>query len=84
MPHPGPGTIFEAARHHAGLGRAELWWAYFGLGGNATPIEFGLFLSGEVTPGRHDHDVLSQALNDRLIELGLDSPVPGFDELEGD
>ena len=79
MSQPAAPTIFEAARLHAGLGRADLWWAYFALGGNATPIEFGLFLTGEATPGRHDHDVLSQALNDRFIELDLDSPVPGFD-----
>jgi hypothetical protein len=71
--------MFEAARQQLGLTPAALWWAYFGLGGTATPLEFGGFLSGETQPDRGDHDRLSQALNERFTERGQDNPVPSFD-----
>jgi hypothetical protein len=72
--------MFESARQRAGLTPVALWWAYFALGGNATPIKFAAFLNGEIHPARRDHDLLSQALNDRFIEMGMDSPLPSFDE----
>lgn len=71
--------MFEAARLELRLTPAALWWAYFELGGTATPLEFGAFLSGATQPGRGDHERLSQALNERFSELGQDHPIPSFD-----
>jgi hypothetical protein len=70
--------MFEAARQQSGLSPAGLWWAYFALGGAATPLQLAAILDGEVAPTRRDHDLLSHALNERFTELGLDSPVPYF------
>ena len=76
----GPAFPFEQARRAAQLSRTELWWAYFGLGGNATPLQLRDFLTGATRPGRPDHDRLAQALNERFSEIGLDSPIPYFDQ----
>jgi hypothetical protein len=71
----------ETFRHQADLTASELWWAYFALGGNATPHQLDDFLTGTVPSGRGDHDLLAQALNERFTSLGQDSPVPYFDQL---
>ena len=71
--------MLEAARQQAGLTPADLWWAYFGLGGTATPLQLASFLNGLAEPGPIDHDLLSVVLNEHLTELGLNSPVPSFD-----
>lgn len=68
--------MLESARRQAGLSRAALWWAYFALGGEATPLQLAAILDGDVVPSRRDHALLSQALNERFMELGQDSPVP--------
>ena len=58
-PEDEPPSHLEAARLRLGDTPAALWWAYFGLGGTATPLEFGAFLSGQTRPGSSDHDRLS-------------------------
>ena len=70
--------MIETYRQQAGMTPEALWWAYFALGGNATPNAVGGYLSGETQPGRTDHDLLAHALNERLTQLGQDSPVPYF------
>ena len=54
----------------------ELWLDYVALGGNATPAELDDYIHGSVTPSRLDHNVLAQALNERLHDLGYNWPVP--------
>jgi hypothetical protein len=73
-------SLVETYRRRADLAPGELWWAYFALGGNATPHTVGRYLDGELRPGRADHDRLAHALNERLTQLGQDSPVPYFEE----
>jgi hypothetical protein len=68
----------DAYREQADLTPDELWWAYFALGGNATPRTVAGYLNGDAVPGRSDHDVLAHALNERLTDLGQNSPVPYF------
>jgi len=70
--------MYESARQRSGLSPAALWWAYFALGGQATPLQLAAILQGEVAPSPHDHDLLSQALNERFTDLGQDSPIPYF------
>jgi hypothetical protein len=73
-------SLIETYRRQADLAPSELWWAYFALGGNATPAMVGHYLDGDLQPGRADHDRLATALNERLTQLGQDSPVPYFHE----
>jgi hypothetical protein len=75
-----PEPTFDSFRTQAGLTLSDLWWRYFGVGGNATPSLFASFMNGTTQPDRADHDFLAQALNDRFISLGQDSPVPYFDD----
>ncbi len=70
----------DAYRRRAGFTPSELWWAYFTLGGNATPRTVARYLAGSIEPHRTDHDLLAHALNERLTQLGQDSPVPYFSQ----
>jgi hypothetical protein len=78
MSVPPPQSLMETYRREAELSPGELWWAYFALGGNATPRTVGQYLDGALPLGRTDHNFLAQALNERLTDLGRDSPVPYF------
>jgi len=70
------------ARRELGLSLDDLWVAYVGLGGAATPLELGWYLadgSGGFTARQHDY--LAQALNDQYVDRGHDHPVPYSDTL---
>jgi hypothetical protein len=73
------GVSLDQARQRAQLSPAELWWAYFALGGTATPLDLEAILAGTETASRIDHDLLAQALNERSIDYGQDHPVPYSD-----
>jgi hypothetical protein len=60
----------------SGLSVRELWLACLALGGNATPAELDRYLHHDMTPSRYEHNVVAQALNERLHDLGYDRPVP--------
>ena len=51
----------------------ELWLAYFALGGSAGRYEVEAYLAGLMPMTAHEHNVLAQAVNERLAEL---SPPP--------
>jgi len=51
----------------------ELWVAYFALGGNAGKYEVELYLGSMGPISAHEHNVLAQAVNERLAEL---TPLP--------
>lgn len=76
-----PGGDLDRGRREVDLSMAELWWAYFALGGNATPTEVRAMVTGLRRPERLDHDILAQAINDRFLDLGLDHPVAYAPEL---
>jgi anti-anti-sigma factor len=65
------GRTLEVGRRAAGLSIADLFVAYFALGGTANLSEVGAFLAGrdDVLDG-HQHDVAAHAVNERLVELG--------------
>lgn len=73
------GISFDQARQRAQLSPAELWWAYFALGGTATPLDLEAILAGTETASRIDHDLLAQALNERFVDYGQNHPVPYWD-----
>lgn len=70
------GSVLRAAFEATELSRAQLWLRYFALGGDADIDEMDAYLSGRATPTSHQHDVLAQALNEELIELGGGFSVP--------
>jgi hypothetical protein len=59
-----------------GWSSQELWLACFALGANATITELQLYLHGHSRPSDTEHNVIAQALNERLQDLGFDHPVP--------
>jgi hypothetical protein len=54
----------------------ELWWRYMELGGNRPRAALVEYLSGTVPWNAADHNVLVQALNEYLWELGHASLAP--------
>lgn len=60
----------------SGLTYQDLWWRQLAVGGDASPLELEAYLLGLLTIGRHQHDVIAQALNEHFLELGQDHPVP--------
>ena len=60
----------------SGLSVHDLWLAYLALGGDASPAELDGYLRHHAAPSRSEHNVLAQALNERLHDLGYDWPVP--------
>jgi hypothetical protein len=67
---------FEAARQQAMLSFDDLWIRYLGLGGEATHDEMRGYVEGTARPSSHEHDVLAHALNERFMDMDMDSPVP--------
>jgi tryptophanase len=76
-----PSSILHAAWEQCGLSHDQLWVDYVGVGGACTPQTMGALLSGDEPLGRRQYDFLAQALNERYMDLGMNHPVPYFDEL---
>lgn len=66
----------ELARRALNLPFDELWLRYFALGGMSTPLEIEAYLLGVLVPGRHEHDLIALALNERFLEIGDCLPIP--------
>lgn len=47
----------------------QLWLAYYALGGSAGRYEVEAYLAGLMPLSAHEHNVLAQAVNERLAEL---------------
>jgi hypothetical protein len=73
---PPSGPLLERARSLASLTLDDLWLRYFGLGGDASPLELDGFLAGVIEPTPYQYDIVAQALNERFTELKMDRPVP--------
>ena len=58
-----------AADASAGVSVEELWLDCLALGGNAGPYEVQAYLAGLMPLSAHEHNVLAQAINERLGEL---------------
>ncbi len=59
----------------AGLTPIALWTRYVGLGGASTPKDVASFISGRANPERPDYNLLVDAINEALTDVGLNSPV---------
>ncbi len=60
----------------SGLTVSELWIRYFGLGGTGTPADLRRYVRGQAGLPVGQHDVVVQAINERLDEMDLKHPVP--------
>ena len=54
----------------------DLWFDYFALGGNAGRYEVEAYLEGLMPMSAHEHNVLAQAINERLADLPPPTRVP--------
>jgi hypothetical protein len=54
----------------------DLWWRYVSLGGTAEPADVADYLQGLVSWPAREHNLLAQALNEGLWEVGLPSLAP--------
>ena len=70
------GEDLEAVRRRLGIELTDVWLAYFGLGGTATPMEIEGYLRGDEAFDRLQHDILAQAINEHAIDKGMDHPAP--------
>jgi hypothetical protein len=61
----------------------ELWWRYLELGGNRSRAALDEYLTGTVAWSAAEHNMLVQALNECLWELGHPSLAP-YRELADD
>ena len=68
------GTL-ERARMLARITSRELWLRYLGLGGDSSPMDVDAYLSEKQIPTRREYNLLVDALNERLIDIGLRSSV---------
>jgi len=71
-----PANVLDLYRQVADLSQDELWMRYFELGGMSTSLQLEAFLFGALQPSIHDHDVIAHAINERMVELGGNHPVP--------
>ncbi|MDP1819200.1 MAG: hypothetical protein Q8K58_04825 [Acidimicrobiales bacterium] len=55
---------------------AQLWMAYFALGGLRTQAELGEYLQSGGASSSADHGAIVQALNEEYLARGGDHPVP--------
>lgn len=74
-------AVLEAGRVQAGMSVAELWMAYFALGGSREASSVRAYLRGDYEIAATDYDLLAQAVNERFLDQGGDHPVPYGDEL---
>jgi hypothetical protein len=58
-----------------------LWGSYLGVGGTMSLDHLLDTLRGTREVPDHEHDMVAQALNDHLLDQGLNHPVAYADEL---
>jgi hypothetical protein len=61
----------------------DLWWRYTALGGNCPRAALMEYLAGTTAWSASDHNVLTQALNECLWDLGHPSMAPYRELHEG-
>ena len=73
----------------AGLAMSELnpttlWVSYLTVGGTMTSGQVTEVLRGQRDISAHEHNLLSQALNDDFTDHGLHHPVPYAEDVAAD
>lgn len=65
-----------AALHMLGLTATEAYVAYFAVGGNQGEETVTAWLHGRRNPPDTEYDLLATAINDKLVERGLNPNIP--------
>ena len=73
---PAVHQFLESARVRTGLSVEELWTECVALGANASIDELEAILNGTRSPSVREYDFIAHSLNERMVDLGLDHPVP--------
>lgn len=81
--HGDRARLLRSGLEVSGLSMAELEAGCLGIGDDMTQFDLALALSGRGSLPDGRYDVIAQAINDRLVELGLDHLVPSVGELDG-
>lgn len=68
-------TLLESARQMAGLSYANLWVAYFSLGGNLTPAELMSALRNSTLLTHWDLNLITLALNESFSDADMGQPL---------
>ena len=76
-----PAQALETARLALGLSVGQLWLDYVGLGGNRPLGALKGFLDGRSPLSDHDHDMVTQALNEHFADRAANHPLAYADEL---
>jgi hypothetical protein len=66
----------DDARRRLDLSHYDLWVRYVGLGGNRDAFAVRSYLTGHGRFSDSDHDHLTAALNEALIDTGEGAPLP--------
>ena len=65
----------EVGRLLARITSRELWLRYLGLGGDASPVDVDAYLAETRIPNQREYNLLVDALNERLTDLGGSVPL---------
>src|SRR5713101_4716943 len=88
-PAEGPHTIasspaerLESARKLIGMSPTELWWKYLALGGGGDLSTVQAILDASHPVDHYTYNIISQALNERFLERGMNPPLPPAHQLD--
>ena len=77
-----PADRLESARRLVSMSVADLWWKYLALGGDGDRGTVEAMLDGGLPVDHYSYDIISQVLNERFLELGMNPPLPPADHLD--
>ena len=75
------GAALAAGLAMAGLEVSDLWLRYFALGGGYSLTTFPAYLAGDSDWDAREHNIAALALNEYLVDQGLDHPVRYAEEI---
>jgi hypothetical protein len=68
--------LLDSARVRTGLSVEDLWTECVALGANVGIDELEAILNGTLNPSAREYDLIAHSLNERLVDLGLNDPMP--------
>ena len=75
-----PGLSLYDGMRQAGMSFEDVWLAQISVGGNADAMAVEAYVLGLLTPDRHQHNLIAQAINEHFIDRGADHPVAYADQ----
>ena len=67
--------FIDLFRRHACLSIQDFWLRCYELGGMGTLWELDAFLHESSRPTTHEYNLMAQALNEHLLEIGVNESV---------